>query len=123
MATATQVDQYQGVGGVLTNLSHWFNIRKLCFWGILAITAYLALGPLLFLLWDSVHPGWEIGDQVAFTFASYINVFTNHHFSEMIWNTTIFGVGATTLAVGLGSSGRTRSGCRALRCPLGRLLS
>jgi iron(III) transport system permease protein len=73
------------------------------FWGIMGVLAYLTLGPLLFLLWDSFHPGWEIGDQVDFTFASYIDVFTNRHFGEMIWNTTVFGVGATAMAVGLGS--------------------
>jgi len=103
MATATQVEQYHGVSGIRAGLSQWINVRMFVFWGIMGLLAYLTLGPLLFLLFDSFHPGWEIGDQAAFTFNSYIDVFTDRHFAEMLWNTTIFGVGATTLAVGMGS--------------------
>jgi iron(III) transport system permease protein len=103
MATATQVEQYQGVDGIRASLSQWINVRMFFFWGIMGLLAYLTLGPLLFLLWDSFHPGWEIGEEVAFTFSSYIDVFTNRHFGDMIWNTTVFGVGATALAVGMGS--------------------
>ncbi len=103
MATAAQVEQYQPVGRTRANLSQWFNVRMLVFCSIVGLLAYLTFGPLLFLLWDSVHPGWEIGDQVALTFGSYVNVFTDRHFMEMIWNTTVFGVSATAVAVGLGT--------------------
>jgi iron(III) transport system permease protein len=103
MPTATQVEGFQTGNGVLAKLSDWLNVRTIVFWGVMGLLAYLTLGPLLFLLWDSFHPGWEIGDQVAFTFSSYVKVFGDHKFIEMFWNTAIFGVGATTLAVGLGS--------------------
>jgi iron(III) transport system permease protein len=103
METATQIEGLHTGNGVLAKLSDWLNVRTIVFWGVMGLLAYLTLGPLLFLLWDSFHPGWEIGDQVAFTFGSYVKVFGDHKFIEMFWNTAIFGVGATTLAVGLGS--------------------
>jgi iron(III) transport system permease protein len=103
MPTATTAGQLNTSAGVLTKFTDRINIRTLVFWGVMGLLAYLTLGPLLFLLWDSFHPGWEIGDQVAFTFSSYVKVFGDQKFIEMFWNTAIFGVGATTLAVGLGS--------------------
>ena len=103
MQTATQVEGFHTSNGVLAKLSYWLNVCTIFFWGVMGLLAYLTLGPLLFLLWDSFHPGWEIGDQVAFTFSSYVKVFGDQKFIEMFWNTAIFGVGATTLAVGLGS--------------------
>ena len=103
MQTATQVEGFHTGNGVLAKFSDWINVRTIFFWGVMGLLAYLTLGPLLFLLWDSFHPGWEIGDQVAFTFSSYVKVFGDQKFIEMFWNTAIFGVGATTLAVGLGS--------------------
>jgi iron(III) transport system permease protein len=98
----TQVEHFHG-SRARTNIAQWFNVRMLFFWVITGLIAYLTLGPLLFLLWDSFHPGWEIGDQVAFTVASYTDVFHDRHFGEMVWNTTVFGLGATALAVGMGS--------------------
>lgn len=103
MKAATQVESLPRGNGVLESVTQWLNVRAIFFWGIMGILAYLTLGPLLFLLWDSFHPGWEIGDHVQFTFVSYAKVFGDHKFTEMFINTAIFGVGATTLAVGLGS--------------------
>lgn len=77
------------------------NLRVSIFVSIVALLAYLTLVPLGFLLWDSFHPGWELGDITAFTAASYIDVFS-YRFFEMLWNTIRFGLGATALAVGLG---------------------
>lgn len=103
MATSTHVEGFQNGNGVAANLSQWLNVRMFFFWGVMGLLGYLTLGPLLFLLWDSFHPGWEIGDKVSFTFVSYQKVFGDEKFIEMFWNTGIFGVGATALAVGLGS--------------------
>jgi iron(III) transport system permease protein len=103
MPTATQVEGLHSGNGVLSNLSDWLNIRAIFFWAVMGVLAYLTLGPLLFLLWDSFHPGWEIGDTVAFTFSSYVSVFGDPKIVEMFWNTAVFGIGATVLAVGLGS--------------------
>ncbi|MGE5304813.1 MAG: ABC transporter permease [Alphaproteobacteria bacterium] len=87
--------------GFLADYAKKLNLRFTVFISIAAVLAYLTLVPLGFLLWDSFHPGWELGDLTAFTAASYIDVFS-YRFSEMVWNTTIFGLGATSLAVGLG---------------------
>ncbi len=103
MPTATHVGELRPSAGVLTKFADWINVRSLVFWGVMGLLGYLTLGPLLYLLWDSFHPGWEIGDEVAFTYSSYVKVFGDAKFIEMFWNTAIFGVGATILAVGLGS--------------------
>jgi iron(III) transport system permease protein len=70
---------------------------------LVAVLGYLTLVPLLSLLWNSFHPGWEFGDVTSFTVASYSKVFGHERFFEMVWNTLIYGVGATFLAVGLGT--------------------
>ncbi len=103
MKAATQVEGIPYGSGILTSVTQWLNPRTVFFYAIMGVLAYLTLGPLLFLLWDSFHPGWEIGDEVSFTLASYAKVFGDRHFFEMLWNTMVFGIGATTLAVGLGS--------------------
>src|SRR5919106_5566593 len=104
MPTATtQVDRLQTGNGVWGSIAEKFSLRMIVYWGVMGMLAYLTLGPLLFLLWDSFHPGWEIGDTVPFTFASYASVFGDEKFIEMFWNTAVFGIGATIVAVGLGS--------------------
>jgi iron(III) transport system permease protein len=103
MATATHVEGLQTGNGVFGNIADKFSLRMIVYWGVMGVLAYLTLGPLLFLLWDSFHPGWEIGDTVPFTFASYASVFGDEKFIEMFWNTAVFGIGATVVAVGLGS--------------------
>jgi iron(III) transport system permease protein len=77
------------------------NLRFAIFVLLAGVLAYLTLVPLGFLLWDSFHPGWELGEITGFTAASYLDVFS-YRFFEMLWNTTVFGLGATSLAVGLG---------------------
>ncbi|MDH3446062.1 MAG: hypothetical protein OEN50_19215, partial [Deltaproteobacteria bacterium] len=103
MPTATQVEGLHTGNGFLTNIADKFSLRMIVFVGVMGLLAYLTLGPLLFLLWDSFHPGWEIGDTVPFTFSSYVTAFGDAKFIEMFWNTAVFGIGATVLAVGLGS--------------------
>ena len=79
------------------------DLRAAVFALLLLVFGYLTLVPLFSLLWNSFHPGWELGDVTPFTFASYGKVFGHEKFFEMVSNTLIFGIGATFLAVGLGS--------------------
>src|SRR5919106_597249 len=79
------------------------DLRSAVFALLLLVFGYLTLIPLFSLFWNSFHPGWELGDVTPFTFASYGKVFGHAKFFEMVWNTVIFGLGATFLAVGLGS--------------------
>lgn len=103
MRAATQAAGLQPGVGVLSGLTEKINVRTVFFGLVMAVLAYLTLGPLIVLLWDSFHPGWEYGDEVSFTLKSYTKAFLGKRFVEMMVNTTIFGLGATALAVGLGS--------------------
>src|SRR6266705_2115231 len=101
MKAPAQVKEFGWDLGFLSEYVKRFNLRVAIFISIVGVLAYLTLVPLGFLLWDSFHPGCELGDLTAFTPASYIDVFS-YRFFEMLWNTTIFGLGATSLSVGLG---------------------
>src|SRR5690242_12560595 len=101
MKAPAQVTGFSWDLGFITEYLKKFNLRFTVFILIVAVLAYLTLVPVGFLLWDSFHPGWELGEVTATTVASYIDVF-HYRFFEMVWNTLIFGLGATSLAVGLG---------------------
>ncbi len=88
--------------GFLDSLKN-IDLRSAVFVLLLAVLGYLTLVPLFSLLWNSFHPGWEFGEVGPFTLTSYGRVFGHEKFGEMVSNTLIFGVGATFLAVGLGS--------------------
>lgn len=103
MRVSSDVQVVRAGVDLLSGVRERINTRVIAYVLVLGGVAYLTLGPLVFLLWDSVHPGWEIGDATRFTLASYQKVFGDRKFFEMIVNTTVFGLGATTLAVGLGS--------------------
>ncbi|MFQ5682831.1 MAG: ABC transporter permease [Candidatus Binatia bacterium] len=102
MATAIQRQGFPGLA-ILTRQVERLNASVVTSVLVLAALGYLVLGPLIFLIWDSFHPGWEFGDTVSFTASSYIKVFWDKKFVEMLVNTTLFGLGATAIAVGLGS--------------------
>ncbi|HZD40993.1 MAG TPA: iron ABC transporter permease [Terriglobales bacterium] len=103
MKAATELQGIQYKTHIFGGLGQRLNVRIVFFCAVIAVLAYLTLGPLIFLLWDSFYPGWEIGDSVSFTLASYYKVFGDPRFFEMLTNTAVFGLGATALAVGLGS--------------------
>jgi iron(III) transport system permease protein len=79
------------------------DLRAAVFILLIAVLGYLTLVPLVSLFWSSFHPGWEFGDVTSFTVASYIKVFSHERFFEMVWNTLLYGLGGTFLAVGLGT--------------------
>ncbi|MFQ5542512.1 MAG: hypothetical protein ACE5E2_06745, partial [Candidatus Binatia bacterium] len=103
MNAATQAGGLRAGIGVLANPLEKLNTTRIVFILIMGMLAYITIGPLIILLWDSFHPGWEYGDATAFTVSSYVKVFWHRKFLEMIMNTVIFGIGATVLSVGLGS--------------------
>jgi iron(III) transport system permease protein len=103
MRAAEQVQGVRTGVGAFSSPKEWFSVRMIVYGVLMALVVYLMFGPLVFLIWDSFHPGWETGDATSFTLKSYVKVFADKRFPEMILNTTIFGVGATALAVGLGS--------------------
>jgi iron(III) transport system permease protein len=102
MKAATQVKKLGWEFGFLDSLKK-IDLRAAVFILLVAVLCYLTLVPLVSLLWSSFHPGWEFGDVTSFTFASYSKVFGHEKFFEMVWNTTIYGLGGTFLAVGLGT--------------------
>lgn len=103
MRAATDARVLRSDNGVLGSLADKVSVRMVMFWVVMGLLAYLTLGPLIILVWDSFHPGWEYGDAVSFTLASYTKVFIDPKFVTMLTNTAIFGLGATALSVGLGS--------------------
>ncbi|MGH7931016.1 MAG: ABC transporter permease, partial [Candidatus Binatia bacterium] len=102
MKSATQVRKLAWEFGFLDSLKK-IDLRSAVFVLLIAVLGYLTLVPLFSLLWSSFHPGWEFGDVTSFTLASYGKVFGHDKFFEMVWNTAIYGLGGTFLAVGLGT--------------------
>jgi iron(III) transport system permease protein len=101
MKNPAQVTGFSGDFSFVAEHLKKLNLRVTIFVLMACVLAYLTLVPVGFLLWDSFHPGWELGELIGFTPDSYLDVFS-HRFFEMLWNTTIFGLGATAIAVGLG---------------------
>ena len=102
MKAETQVNRPAWEFGFLDSLKK-VDLRFGVFVLLVAILSYLTLVPLFALLWNSFHPGWELGDVTSFTLASYADVFGHERFLEMVWNTAIYGLGGTFMAVGLGT--------------------
>lgn len=103
MKAATNDAVLRPGGGILAGVRDRINASIVVFWLVMGLLAYLTVGPLIVLLWNSFHPGWEYGDVVSFTVASYTKAFVDPKFLTMMTNTAIFGIGATVLSVGLGS--------------------
>ena len=103
MEAVTQAQGLSTGAGFLTSFWGRVNIRVVFYGLLMGVLAYLTLGPLIMLMWDSFHPGYAFGDVTSFTLASYTKVILDKNFFEMILNTAIYGLGATGLAVGLGS--------------------
>jgi len=103
MKAATDAAVLQPENGLLASIREKINVSVVIFWVVMGVLAYLTVGPLIILGWNSFHPGWEYGDSVNFTLASYTKAFVDPKFLTMMSNTAIFGVGSTVLAVGLGS--------------------
>src|SRR3989304_1961970 len=64
---------------------------------VMALVVYLTIVPLFALFWGSVHEGrtWEQG---AFTFDSYVKVYTDPNFYELFLNSVILAIGGAVLA-------------------------
>jgi iron(III) transport system permease protein len=68
---------------------------------VLAITVYLIVIPLVFLLWTSFRTG-QIGVPAELTFANYARAYANPGTYELMQNTLIFAFGSAAIALCLG---------------------
>jgi iron(III) transport system permease protein len=68
---------------------------------VLAVTVYLVVIPLIFLVWTSFRSG-QIGVPAELTFSNYARAYANPGTYELINNTVLFGFGAAGIALSLG---------------------
>jgi iron(III) transport system permease protein len=68
---------------------------------VLAITIYLVVIPLVFLLWTSFRTG-QIGVPAELTFSNYARAYANPGTYELMKNTLIFAFGSAGMALFLG---------------------
>lgn len=67
------------------------------------VAAWLALAPLLFLLWQSVHPAVAAGEAAPFSLANYLRVYTSSETFGLLANSIMFATGAAALALSFGT--------------------
>ena len=68
---------------------------------VLALTVYLVVIPLVFLLWTSFRTG-QIGMPAELTFANYTRAYANPGTYELMHNTLLFASGSAAIALFLG---------------------
>ena len=68
---------------------------------VLAVTVYLVVIPLVFLLWTSFRTG-QIGMPAELTFSNYVRAYANPGTYELMQNTLVFGFGSAAIALFLG---------------------
>ena len=68
---------------------------------VLAVTVYLVVIPLVFLLWTSFRTG-QIGMPAELTFSNYARAYANPGTYELLRNTLVFASGSAAIALFLG---------------------
>lgn len=68
---------------------------------VLAVTVYLVVIPLVFLLWTSFRTG-QIGMPAELTFSNYARAYANPGTYELLRNTLVFAFGSAAIALFLG---------------------
>ena len=98
--TATGVDALpRNVRRVLSPDVKW-PVIALC----TAIAAWLALAPLLFILWQSFHVATAAGETAPFSLSNYLNVYTSAETFGLLSNSVLFATGAAALALAFGTA-------------------
>ena len=81
-----------------------FDAKWLIIGGAVLIVAWLALVPLVFLLWQSFMTPLAPDMPAVFTLANYRNVFANLETFRLLANSLVFASGAATLSLCLGTA-------------------
>jgi iron(III) transport system permease protein len=84
----------------LSNALKW-DSKTLIVGPVLAVTVYLVVIPLVFLLWTSFRTG-QIGMPAELTLSNYVRAYANPGTYELIQNTVVFAFGSAFIAVFLG---------------------
>ena len=82
------------------DLFKW-DARTLVIVPVVAVTIYLVVIPLAFLLWTSFRTA-HVGMPSQLSLANYARAYANPGTYVLLWNTLVFGVGAAAIAVVLG---------------------
>ena len=81
-----------------------FDVKWLIIGSAVLIVAWLALLPLVFLVWQSFMTPLSPDMPAVFTLANYINVYTSSDTFRLLGNSVIFAGGAATLSLVLGTA-------------------
>src|SRR5258707_3804410 len=81
-----------------------FDAKWLIIGAAVLIVAWLALVPLVFLLWQSFMTPASPGMPAIFTLANYSNVYSGAETFRLLGNSLIFAGGAPVLSLVLGTS-------------------
>lgn len=69
-----------------------------------ALVAYLALVPLVFLVWQSFFTPQTAAKAARFTFGNYLEAYGSRETWELFWNSLRFATGSSLFAFGLGTA-------------------
>src|SRR5262245_3258694 len=69
-----------------------------------AFTAYIAVVPLAFLLWQSFFTPQTAAKAARFTLENYTQAYGSSETAKLFWNSVQFAVGASLLAFTLGTA-------------------
>lgn len=94
----SMVDSPSAVSTPLRRLGRWVPTLSLG-----TLLAYLALVPLVLLLWSSVKPTGLPRDP-GFTLSHYARVYTDPYTYELMWTSLLFAAGSTVFALALGTT-------------------
>ncbi len=85
-----------------TRVEARISFSKIFLFAVVAVTLYLVLIPLIFLLWNSFHGAPSPMDAGPLTLNNYIKAYINPSTYTMLLNTLWFALGSVVIGVGLG---------------------
>ncbi|MEU4481114.1 iron ABC transporter permease [Micromonospora sp. NPDC023966] len=74
------------------------------FFVIVVVAAMLVLPPLVLMIWTSFTPGGSVTESGAISLGAYRDLVASDSFKDVAWDTAVFTVGASVLALALGSA-------------------
>src|SRR5215813_199777 len=81
-----------------------FDAKWLVIGGAVLVVAWLALLPLVFLLWQSFMTPLAPDMPARFTLSNYVNVYTASETFRLLANSVVFAAGAASLSLALGTA-------------------
>src|SRR5258707_14058510 len=81
-----------------------FDAKWLIIGAAVLIVAWLALVPLVFLVWQSFMTPLSPGMPAMFTLANYLNVYTGAETFRLLGNSVAFASGAAVLSLVIGTA-------------------